>query len=298
MRRWALLYNPIAGGFSETRLEAVRSALAEGGVETVPHPTTGPGHAREFGRTVIGGEQGAGVEQGSGVERVAVFGGDGTLNEAAEGLLGRNIPLAFIPGGSANSMAGELGLPRQPAAAARALLHSRPVPIRPGRVDDRHFLLMAGFGFDGLAIHLISNRVKNRLGSLGYILTGFRCLAHRHAPLRVETPSGTRRGIWAVASRSRRYAGVLTIHPRAGLTSPALGLTAVNGWMLVPFGIGRLLLRLPVQGPGLTLEEHRQFSVISDQPVHAQLDGDYYRQGTRFEVGISDQELLFCFPDS
>ena len=285
MGRWAIITNPIAGGFSEKGLEAVRSVLAGGGVETVVHPTTGPGHATEIGRTV------------SGVERVAVFGGDGTLNEAAEGLLGRGIPLAFIPGGSANSMAGELGLPRRPAAAARALLGSRPVPIRPGRVDGRHFLMMAGFGFDGLAIHLISSRLKNRMGSLGYVLTGFRCLVHRHAPLRVETPSGTRRGIWAVASRSGRYAGILTIHPRASLRSPALGLTVVNGWMLVPFGIGRLLLRLPVRGPGLTLEEHQAFTVVSDTPVHAHLDGDYYREGTRFEVGISEQELPFCFPE-
>lgn len=284
MTRWALIYNPIAGRFRPERLEAVCRALADQGVHIEPLRCEAPGHATELAAAV------------QGVERVVVYGGDGTLNEAAQGLLGRGLPLAFLPGGSANSMARELGLPREPVAAARALLGSRVVPVQPGHVDGRSFLMMAGFGFDGLAIHLISRGLKNRLGSVGYILTGFRCLVHRHPTLRVEANGVERRAIWAVAARCGHYAGVLRIHPRAALTAEALGLVAVNGWMLVPFGIGRLLLRLPVRGPGLALEEHRAFRIRADEPVHAHLDGDYYRQGTEFDVGLESRPLPFCFP--
>ena len=108
-----------------------------------------------------------------------------------------------LPGGSGNSMARELGLPKDPAAAARALAGPHTLSFRPGKVDGRHFLLMAGFGFDGLAIHLISKSMKNRLGLLGYILTGFRCLVHRHPSMGVETPDGKRRGVWVVAARGQ-----------------------------------------------------------------------------------------------
>lgn len=284
MARWAIIYNPVAGSFNTDRLASIQANLRSLGIESGLLPTREKGHATEIARSL------------EGVERVAVYGGDGTLNEVAEGLLGRGIPLAFLPGGSGNSMAGELGLPRDPVAAARALAGSKTLTIRPGRVDGRHFLLMAGFGFDGLAIHLISKQLKNRLGSLGYILTGFRCLAHRHPTIWVETPEGRRRGIWVVAARGQHYAGILKIHPTAGLTRPGLGLTAVNGWMLLPFGIGRLLFRLPVRGPGLVLEEHPSFRITSESPVHVHLDGDYFKAGTTFEVGVAEQELLLSVP--
>lgn len=284
MSRWAIIYNPVAGSFSTARLDSIQAALRDLGIESDLLPTRERGHATEIARKL------------EGVERVAVFGGDGTLNEAAEGLLGRGVPLAFLPGGSGNSMASELGLPRNPVAAARALAEPHTISIRPGKVDGRHFLLMAGFGFDGLAIHLISKQLKNRLGSLGYILTGFRCLVHRHPTMRVETPGGTRRGLWVVAARGQHYAGILKIHPKAGLTRPGLGLMAVNGWMLLPFGIGRLLFRLPIRGPGLVLEEHPTFRITSEAPVHVHVDGDYFKAGTTFEVGIAEQELLLSVP--
>ena len=284
MARWAIIYNPVAGGFDPAKLESIQAALRNLGIESELLPTRERGHATEIARAV------------EGVERVAVFGGDGTLNEAAEGMLGRGIPLAFLPGGSGNSMAGELGLPRNPVDAARALAGSKTLSIHPGKVDGRHFLLMAGFGFDGLAIHLISKSMKNRLGPLGYILTGFRCLVHRHPSMWVETPEGKRRGLWVVAARGQHYAGILKIHPTAGLTRPGLGLTAVNGWMLLPFGIGRLLFRLPVRGPGLVLEEHPSFRITSQTPVHVHLDGDYFKAATSFEVGIAEQELLLSVP--
>ena len=284
MAKWAIIYNPVAGSFDTAKLASIQAALRNLGIESELLPTREPGHATEIARAV------------EGVDQVAVFGGDGTLNEAAEGMLGRGIPLAFLPGGSGNSMAAELGLPRDPAAAARALAGPQTLSIRPGMVDGRHFLLMAGFGFDGLAIHLISKSMKNRLGPLGYILTGFRCLVHRHPSMGVETPDGKRRGVWVVAARGQHYAGILKIHPTAGLTRPRLGLTAVNGWMLLPFGIGRLLFRLPVRGPGLVLEEHPSFRITSETPVHAHLDGDYFKAATQFEVGVSEQELLLSAP--
>ena len=284
MAKWALIYNPVAGGFNTAKLESIQAALRNLGIEAVLLPTRQPGHATGIARAL------------EGVERVAVFGGDGTLNEAAGGLLGRGMPLVFLPGGSGNSMARELGLPKDPAAAARALAGPHTLSFRPGKVDGRHFLLMAGFGFDGLAIHLISKNMKNRLGPLGYILTGFRCLVHRHPSMWVETPEGKRRGLWVVAARGQHYAGILKIHPTAGLTRPGLGLTAVNGWMLLPFGIGRLLFRLPVRGPGLVLEEHPSFRITSQTPVHVHLDGDYFKAATSFEVGIAEQELLLSVP--
>jgi len=284
MPTWAILYNPTSGRFRSDKLEVVRRALDEEGIDSVILGSEGPGHLVDLARDL------------EGVDRVAVYGGDGSLREVAKGLLGRDMPLAFLPGGSGNSTAREMGLPLDPAQAAKALVRGPVKQIRPGHLDGELFMNMAGVGFDGLAIHLLTTGMKGRLGPMSYILTGFRCLLHRHPSMRVETPSGTRSAIWAVGARTRHYAGILSIHPRANLLAPKLALTAVNGWMLLPFGIGRLLLRIPVRGPGLAFEEHDSFHIVANDPVHAHVDGDYLRQDTTFELGLMEQTLPLCFP--
>jgi diacylglycerol kinase family enzyme len=253
-------------------------------VEVVAQASEHPGHAVTLARGAAG------------VERVAVYGGDGTLREAAKGLLGRNLPLVFLPGGSGNSTARELGLPPEAHRAALAALRGRVTAFRSGHIDGELFLNMAGIGFDALAVHLLSRELKERLGSLSYILAGFRCLAHRHPALRVHTDGAERRALWVVGARASRYAGLLRIHPTAHMTRETLGLVAVNGWMLLPFGIGRLLLHLPVRGPGLVLEEHAAFRVTATEPVHAHVDGDWLRQDTAFQLGLLEQTVPFCLP--
>ncbi|HKI99459.1 MAG TPA: diacylglycerol kinase family protein [bacterium] len=284
MTRWALICNPTAGGYRPDVPERVQSALAGQGVEVHVQRTQGAGHAVELAQAL------------NGVACVAAYGGDGTVREVAKGLLGRDLPLAFLPGGSGNSTAKELGLPLEPVAAALASLQGRVLPIRLGHINGEPFVNMAGIGFDALAVHLITPQLKARLGPLAYIAAGFRCLVHRHPALRLHTPAGERRARWVVGARASRYAGLLRIHPTAHMTRPVLGLAAVNGWMLLPFGIGRLLLHLPVRGPGLTLEEHAGFRVTSSEPVHAHVDGDYLGQGTSFELGLLEQPVSFCLP--
>ena len=132
MARWAIIYNPVSGSYRARTLAAIESFLQSQGIVTIALPTRNPGHATEIART---------IEE---VSCVAVFGGDGTLNEVANGLAGRGLPLAFLPGGTASVMARELGISRDPLRAARALLRGRPVEIRPGQIGSRLFLLMAG----------------------------------------------------------------------------------------------------------------------------------------------------------
>ncbi len=285
MTTWAIIYNPTSGGFRPERLEALRGALRERGVETEPHASTYAGHAIELGREVAG------------VERVISYGGDGTLNEVANGLMGRDLPLMFVPGGTANSMAHELKIPCDPVGAALALLDAEPVAIHPGRVGERLFMLMVGFGFDATAVYLVSKGLKSRLGALSYICTGVRALFHPKPCLRVETPSApAQEGVWVVGARARRYGGMFSIHPRAGLTNPNLGTVVVSKAMIAPFALTNLAFGTGLSGAGMRLGEHTRFRVSSREPFHAHVDGDYLGAGTQFEVRVSEQPLRFCMP--
>ena len=285
MRRWAIIYNPVAGSYRARALEGIEAALREQGVEGHFFPTERKGHATELARTL------------SGFERLAVYGGDGSLNEAVNGILGRNLPLAFLPGGTANVMAHELGLPLHPVRAAGLLARGHVREIHPGVINGRLFLLMAGFGFDGDAVYRVSPGLKEAIGKAAYVWAGLRALAAAAPRLRVTAEGApSRTGVWVIAARARRYGGPFTIHPRAGLEREALGLTVVGRLGVIPFLAANLGLGLPWPAPGTRFEEHAAFQVAAPVPVHVQVDGDYLGRGDSFSVGLSAQTLPLCVP--
>lgn len=285
MTPWALIYNPTSGGFAESRLEAVCRALQGVGIQPRLLATAHPGHATELAR------------EAEGVEGVISLGGDGTLNEVANGLLGRELPLMFLPGGTANTMAYELGIPRDPVRAVPVMAAAWPRPVRPGLVGERAFLLMVGFGLDALAVYLVTGTLKKRLGALAYLWTGLWAQMRPAARLRVECPGGEElTGAWVVGARARRYGGPFSIHPRAGLTRPELGLVAVSRAMTAPFALTNMAMGMGLSTAGMRLKSLEGFTVSAPEPFHAQVDGEHLGQQTEFKVALSEQELLLCIP--
>ncbi len=285
MKRWVIICNQTSGGFNGRRLEEIQRTLHEGGVETRVMPTAYRGHATDLCRAITG------------ADCVAVYGGDGTLNEAANGLLGRDLSLAFLPGGTANVMAHELGLPRDPVRAARLLLRGESRAVFPGMIGDRAFLLMAGFGFDGLAVQRVSPRLKARTGKLAYVWAGLQSFAARHPPLRVT--NGDRQvpgGQWAIVTRARHYGGPYVIDRRAGLTQPELRLIVVPQRGFLPFLVGRLGLGLARPWGGTIEEGGTAFRIAADVPVPVQVDGDVFGLGREFDVGLGHRALRVRFP--
>ncbi|HEY4084785.1 MAG TPA: acylglycerol kinase family protein, partial [Bryobacteraceae bacterium] len=142
LQRIAIVFNPYAGGLmgpKRTRLDAAVEALRRAGREVELMPTTGPNMAGELGRTAI--------ERGFDV--VLAAGGDGTINEVLNGVVGSQIVFGALPAGTANVLANEIGLANRPDLAAAQLLDAVPVRIGAGAFDHpgsprRHFLMMAG----------------------------------------------------------------------------------------------------------------------------------------------------------
>ena len=127
----------------ERIVERVLRALSRGGHQVTVKPTPGPSAATGLARDSIA----------AGADLIAVLGGDGTINEVAEGLIGSRIPLGIFPGGTANVLASELGLAGKPEHVAKRLAEFEPRRITVGRVqcaaaNPRHFLAMAGVGLD------------------------------------------------------------------------------------------------------------------------------------------------------
>lgn len=161
-RRAVLIWNPAAGGRQRRRLDAALPVLASEGVEVEAVSTTGPGDATRL----------AAAAADDGADLVLAMGGDGTVREVAAGLLGREVPLGILPGGTTNVLAHALGVPSEPRAAARLAATLAPRRVDVGRCAGMPFLMMASAGFDSFLLARLDPRLKRSFGRLGILAQG------------------------------------------------------------------------------------------------------------------------------
>ena len=154
---------------------------------------------------------------------IIVYGGDGTIHEVVKPALDRQLPVAILPAGTANVLARELSIPRDPARALRLLRSGRRTRIRLGKSGQNYFHLMAGVGLDSHIIDQTSPGLKRRFGVGSYWLAGLR--AFRNIPLRpfeIYLDDRPVEATFAVISNSRYYGGHLLLAPAADVTEDCL----------------------------------------------------------------------------
>ena len=224
MKTAALIYNPVAGRHPARREREIQEAAAVLGEESIAVRlvrTLGPGTACELARAAV-------VE---GTDLVIVCGGDGTINEVVNGMAPGETVLGILPGGTANIIAKELGLPHHPVRAARQLSRWRPRRIALGRAvwactsgqpvadpERRFFLSVAGIGFDAYIVYKLSTTFKMSLGVLAYGWEAIRqALRYRFPAFLCQADGRERRATFAVVHRTKLYAGWFHLAPTANL---------------------------------------------------------------------------------
>jgi YegS/Rv2252/BmrU family lipid kinase len=178
-----------------------------------------------------------------GFDTILACGGDGTVHEAVQSMVGTDVALGVVPLGTANALAADLGLIASPGKVARKLLDSTPARVSVGRIhyedssgnpDSRYFVVAAGIGADALLMSRLDSRLKRRLGYVLYLMEAFRIWATSSFPLfEVELPSNGNGGVRVVevsqllAVRVRSFGGVLrTLAPGASLRNGSLSMLA------------------------------------------------------------------------
>lgn len=195
-------------------VEALRAGGAVLDIRSVEAPGDAERHAADAKAAWLAG---------NGPERLIVAGGDGTMNDAVNGLAGAALPVGFLPLGSANVLAEELALPRDPRALADILLHGRPVEVCLGRANGRLFLLMAGVGIDAEVCDRIHRPLKRRIRQGAYVLTTIgRWLAYRSRRYRVTVDGQGFEVASALICNARHYGGPFISAPDADMTEPVL----------------------------------------------------------------------------
>lgn len=207
MKRGVIVYNPIAGQKDRRRqINGIIDRARARGLELINAPTTGPGDATEIVRTFLKRD----------LDVVVASGGDGTISEAAAGLVGSSVPLAVLPAGTSNVLAVELGIPRDVDAAEALLTEGVPTPIPIADAEGRPFLMWAGTGLDARVMDKMNLTLKRWLGRSGIFFTAADQFARYEFPrLEVEIDGEEHDATFAVVSRARHYAGNWIIAPDA-----------------------------------------------------------------------------------
>lgn len=221
-------------------------------------------------------------------------------------MAGSQVPLAPIPGGTANVLCCETGIGRNPEKAARLLISARPVRIALGQMHTpetapRYFLLMAGTGVDAIVVNSVNPAIKKRFGKLAYWLAGFmmfgRNLPQLSATLGPEKISCS----FLLASRVRNYGGDLEIARSISLLQPYLELVTFSGrnsFRYLPYLLAVALGR-PTLFPGVTVRhsERLRCATADDIRIPVQLDGELCGH-LPAEFAVVPDSLTILLPES
>jgi YegS/Rv2252/BmrU family lipid kinase len=167
INRVRVIVNPVSGQ-PEPVLHTLNTVFHPLGLEWDVAITRESGDARRLAEEAAA----------SGMDVVAAYGGDGTVMEVAHGLIGSNVPLAILPGGTANLMSVELGIPGDLEQAAQLIgdPNARIQLVDMGQAGKRLFMLRVGMGYDAEMIRLADREQKDRFGVLAYIISGVKAL--------------------------------------------------------------------------------------------------------------------------
>jgi len=213
-----VILNPTAGGGRLLRHRApLEKVAADRGMTLEWWWTDAPGRATELAQRAAG----------EGRTMVLAFGGDGTYNEVARGLLGTETALAAMPGGTTSVLAYELGIPRPAERAFEALIDGRDRAMRVGRTDhDDLFLLMLSAGPDTVVLHHLMPALKRLGGRLGVAVQAVLELVRRRPlpkfRLTLDGDPEAVEGGWVIVGNGKSYGGPFFATPGADPFEEAL----------------------------------------------------------------------------
>ena len=271
MRAIPIIVNPTAGGGRLLRSYMDLDAAAHrSGFRLSWRHTEHPGHGAELAREAAA----------EGHRLVLAYGGDGTYNEVARGLLGSDTALGVLPGGTTSVLAYEFGIPRPAASALKALVVGRDRAVRVGRTDRGEvFLLMLSSGPDVVVLEHLSPSLK-KIGRPGIALQAVRELLRFAALPTVEVVTGgvCIAGGWAIIGTARCYGGPYHATPGANPFAPHFEVVvqqSVGRRAAIPFALGmpfgHHVRRRDVWRQRVEQVELRP---AADARVRYQLDGD------------------------
>ncbi|HQT39503.1 MAG TPA: diacylglycerol kinase family protein [Acidocella sp.] len=275
-----VIFNPVAGRMRAAALWKVLDLLVENGIKLEVAETQHAGHATELARSAAR----------DGLEMVVAAGGDGTIAEVANGLLGSGTALGVIPLGTANVLAKEYRLSTSPRGVAGALAHKRTQALWPGvarlaprgageQAPREHvFVQMVGLGFDGAVVHGLQPLLKRVIGRGAYVWQSlWESVAYGFPGVQLNVDGKDYQASSVVVSKGRLYGGPYMLAPNAAPTKPGFQVALFEnpGTLAALLAGAALPLGLLPRCPGVRVIAGREVTfAAANGPILTQSDGD------------------------
>jgi diacylglycerol kinase (ATP) len=258
-------------------LEELRSSLAKAGVHDpvwseVPKSRFAPERVQRV------------IDEGA--ELIFVWGGDGMVQRAVDGLAGSDIPLAVVPAGTANLFASSLDIPSDIDEAVDIGLNGRTRRLDVGKINGERFAVMAGAGFDAVMIRQADSGLKDRFGRLAYVWTASRSMRDRPFRARIEINGD----LWykgkasciLIGNVGSLFGGVEVFDnawPDDGLLE--VGVTSAEGFAEWARTIARTTLGTTNRSPFVRVTKAKEIRVELDRRVEYEIDGSSRKKAVK-----------------
>ncbi len=275
IKRASLIYNPNAGSLHGDTgiIQQLEAELRASGVSVASHATQASGDGTRLAREAVAEHDDA----------LIVCGGDGTINEATQELVGSETTLAVFPCGTANVLAKDLGLKRDPKIVSQLIASGQTRTISLGRASkpeadwQRYFLLMAGIGLDAAMVNNVNLELKRRIGKGAYFAAALDYLVRWPlTPFLLKLNGTSYQATYATIANSPSYGGGFRLTPGARLHDEKLDVCIFNSHSRLEY-IGYAALAISGNHTNcqkVTYLETQTVSADAGQETFVQLDGE------------------------
>ena len=298
MKKLLFTYNPNSGkGAVKQALSDILTTFTANGYDVTVHPTLFPGDSLEFIS-----------QRGREFDLIVSSGGDGMLHELVYGVCAGHIdrPCGYIPSGTVNDFASSLNIPKDIRKAAKMIMEENFIPVDIGRFNGGYFAYISAFGWFTDVSYVTSQKTKNRLGSLAYILTGIRSfepkyLRENSGRVRVTWDHGVIEDefIYCMAGNTHSVGGLKNIVPDgASLTDGKLDCLFVR----VPRNladidaINRFVMTHDCDTDMIISFKSSSLSVSCEKPFRWTLDGENGGEYTTAEISVIPGAVRIAVP--
>lgn len=291
MPRARVILNPLAGrAVPLADLVRLLQPLEADGWEITLAATDLPGETTALARAAVA----------DGCEVVVAVGGDGTVNEVMQALVGTRVALGVLPTGTGNVWAAQVGIPTDLARAVKVLREGWLRRVDVGIAGDRYFLLMAGVGYDAAVTRSTSSKTKRRLGILAYVVAGVSvALGYVGWPMTINVNGDQRqyRALLVVLGNSRRYGGPVSVTAEARIDDGLLDVCVFKGvgFLHAAWYVFAVLLGRHLRDPGVVYFRAARLRIGSERTLFVQVDGETIGT-TPMAFGVRPRALSVVVP--
>ena len=269
-KMWTIIANPTSGGGRGKRIsDHVVAQLRSRGLDVEVLLTHARGDGARLAQMAVDG----------GAKQIAICGGDGTIHEVVNALVGAEVVVGLIPCGRGNDFARALGVPKSVNGIVATLVNGVERVIDLGRIGERYFCTVASLGFDTVvAKEVYENRVPFA-GALAYTLAVLKCLGPfqcPHVTLTGDFGSFDGRIFIAATGNTAFYGSGIQVVPSAVADSGQLDVCLVpemSKWMALRL-FAKAFSGRHVRSPLVRVEATQRLSIVSTEPLWVFADGE------------------------